>query len=742
MDLMDKRTAGLKYDQYQNLIAGYFIHPISIVAYNAMGIVNWHSDGCVIHNHYPHPANITANGTNKYRDHGLKWVELNDNNNCYVIEVHNRHEDLITTIAIFFSQQDAADEHAHLTRIAPSVLTLSKLIQTEYELNNELNDMAHELSERYDELNLVYATDDDIQSRTEADNALNGLIKNCSEYLGVPLSTLIVPQCNVSIHYQKKSLTINNLDVVLDYINDDLIKKSNNSSEPIILNTLEDYANEGLEHTVSGKFISIPILSTGGAARGVLTCYKAETDGDYTNSDKNLLMTMVRKITKIINTNFDTLTGLMSRDAFEFSAEATVLLSKQAQNVSSILYINIDKTQIINDVASHHAGDAVIRQVAAIIKTRLKDVEMIARISGDIFGVLIENCTKEEAAQIANEIRLETSNQSFSWKQHQFNVTISTGICEINEQTVSATSAITAAEVSCDAAKAQGRNAVVIYNDNNSQVVERKSAMHWVNRVQAALREQKFLLFAQPIQVLNGKPEAFHFEILLRMRDEDGSILAPGSFMHAAEIYNMMPDLDEYVIKTAIATLERYWPSIDDKDGSIAINLSGQSIRKSGFLEFILHQVSNSTVPAEAFCFEVTETATLGRLNEARHFIEQIKKIGCKFSLDDFGTGLSSFSYLKQLPVDYLKIDGSFVKSILKDCVNDEMVRAIHRVSQVMNLKTVAEFVEDEEVMDHLRSIGINYGQGYHIGKAIPFEERLKVLTTKLSQGMANTPPN
>ncbi len=740
MSRMHKRTEVLSYDQYYKLLAGYFSKHICIVGYDDINIVNWYSDGCLMQNNYPHPANILNNGTKKDHDHDLIWVELDDKINCYLIEVQDLHDEVIATLAVFFTAQNVNDEHAELARIAPSIIALRNIIQSEYQLNNELSGVTNELGERYDELNLIYATDDDIQNHAEADAALDRLIENCSEYLGVPLSALIVPQCNVNIHYPQEPSTIDDIDAVLEYISDQRIKQSGNSPEPVILNSLEDYASEGLDQVVSGKFISIPILTKGGAARGILACYKPEADVDYSNSDKNLLLTMARKVTKILNANFDTLTGLMSREAFECSTESALLLSKQTQNVSSILYINIDKTQIVNDVASLHAGDAVIKQVAAIIKSHLKEVKMIARIGGDIFGVLIENCGKEAAAKIANEIRLAISNEDFSWKQHKFDVTISIGVCELNEQTVSVTSAITAAEVSCDTAKEQGRNATVIDNDSNLQVLERKNDMHWVNRVQEALREQKFLLFAQPIQVLNGNPEAFHFEILLRMRDEDGSILSPGAFMHAAETYKVMPDLDAYVIKTAISTLEAYSPLIGGKHGSIAINLSGQSIRKNGFLDFILQQLSHSSVPANAFCFEVTETATLGCLNEAKHFIEQIKKIGCKFSLDDFGTGLSSFSYLKQLPVDYLKIDGSFVMNIVEDRVNDEMVRAIHRIGQVMNLKTIAEFVEDEAVMDHLRSIGINYGQGYHIGKPIPIEECLGMLTNNLGQHKANAP--
>ncbi len=729
---MGNLIESLNYDRYQRLITGYFTHPFSVVAYDDMGMVFWHSAGCSTHKTYTHPAEIITNGTRKYSDDAIKWIVLSGNTHCYLIEVHDINEELIATIGVFFSNQDAEDECSLMTRIAPSIAALRQLIQSEYELNTELDSMAGELADRHDELNMVYTTVDDIQSRAEAGIALAGLVKNCSAYMGVPLSALIVPQCNINIHYQNKNDTFDNLDSVLAYIENTLLYQTNNTTEPVILNTDEDYASEGLERMVEGKFIAIPVMTKGGVEHSILACYKPKTEHefDFTNSDKNLLMTMVRKVTKILNASFDSMTGLMSRQAFEFSTESAVRFAKQEQNVSAILYINIDKVQIINDMAGHLAGDVVIKQVASAISTLLKDVEIVARIGGDIFGVLIDNCSSEEAETIAENIRL-ILNKRFSWNRDQFDISISIGVCEINEHTVSATSAITAAEVSCDAAKELGRNQVVVYNDNNALVQERKGAMHWVHRIQAALRGHKFCLFAQPIEMLNGSPEAFHFEILLRMHDHDGGILSPGAFMHAAELYNMMPELDEYVIKTAISTFEPYWDLLNDKNGSIAINLSGQSIRKSGFLDFILNQVGNSTLPANVFCFEVTETAALGCIDEAKHFIQQIKKIGCKFSLDDFGTGMSSFNYLKLLPVDYLKIDGSFVSEIINDPINDEMVRAINRIGHVMNLKTIAEFVEDKEIMDHLREIGIDYGQGFHIGKPIPFEQRLEMLTDR-----------
>ncbi len=730
---MDALTKSLNYRHYQELISGYFKHPITTVAYNEFGSVIWHTDDSVLHNRYPNPTEIISGGKVLFSDNTVKCFELKDNVNCYLVELHDLHEELIATIAAFVNKHDDEDENSLISRVVPSISTARTLIEGEYKLNNELNQMANELSDRYDELNMVYATDDDIQNRAEADSALDCLVENCCEYMGVPLSVLIVPQCNVNIHHLKETSNMEKLDDVLAYIRNHLTKRSSDSNNPVILNNSDDYCIEALPNNIEGKFISIPILTKAGIARGILACFKPETEEkhDFSNSDKNLLMTMVRKITKILNASFDSLTGLMSRQAFEFAAESAVLFSKQVNTVSTILYINIDKTQIINDTASHHAGDSIIKQVAGIIKFVLEDVEMIARISGDIFGVLIENCTKEDAERLAENIRHDVSNRRLSWKRDQFDVTVSIGVCEINEQTVSATSCITAAEVACDTAKEQGRNTVVVYNDNNTQVLERKGAMHWVNRIQSALREKRLTLFAQPIQVLNGEHEAFHYEILLRMRDNDGSILSPGAFMHAAELYHMMPELDEYVIKTAISTLEEHWDRLPDKLGSIAINLSGQSIKKNGFLDFILNVTQKSTIPAEVFCFEVTETTALGSLNEAKTFIQSIKNTGCKFSLDDFGTGLSSFSYLKLLPVDYLKIDGSFVKDIIEDPVADEMVRAIHKVGNVMNLKTIAEFVEDSDILEHLRTIGINYGQGYHIGKPIPFSESLEILASK-----------
>jgi len=427
--------------------------------------------------------------------------------------------------------------------------------------------------------------------------------------------------------------------------------------------------------------------------------------------------------------NHDRLTGLVNRYVFEHELE-TALTTVHANNRQHILlYIDLDQFKIVNDTCGHIAGDALLCQLSNMMLSMFRENDTLARLGGDEFGVLLLNCDAEVGERIANKLLDMINHYRFMWKTQQFEIGASIGLVEINEKSDSIVSILGHADVACYAAKDAGRNQIKVYNSEDSESAQRHSELQWASNIPKALAEDRFRLMVQTITPLN-KSETFepHYEILLRMVSEEGDLIPPGVFIPAAERYNLMPAIDHWVVVHVFNFLHHYVRH-KGKDNLpvLAINLSGESLGSEELLAYIRAQLELKMIPAANICFEITETAAIGNLNKAICFIKSLKKLGCKFALDDFGSGLSSFSYLKSLPVDYLKIDGVFVKDIVDDPVDAAMVAAINQVGHIMNIQTIAEFVENGEIMDILRDLGVDYAQGYHIDRPIPISEKFPI---------------
>ncbi len=422
----------------------------------------------------------------------------------------------------------------------------------------------------------------------------------------------------------------------------------------------------------------------------------------------------------------DALTGLINRHEFEHRLSMALKSAVQFHRNHCLLYIDLDQFKLVNDTCGHAAGDDLMRRVSALLRERLREGDLLARLGGDEFGVLLESCPLEHAIRIANDLRQSIKDFRFSWMAMPFTVGASIGVVAIAEGAISLEEALRAADAACYMAKEKGRNRVHVYRSDDSEVSTRQGEMEWVARIQRALDEGRFRLFAQEIVSLRRvSPRTTHCELLLRMLDERGEIILPGAFIPAAERYGLMPALDRWVVRTAFETYSRL--SAENPKAPVetcSVNLSGTSIGDETFLSFVQTEAAVARVPYSAFCFEVTETAAVANLSKAVHFISQLRALGCKFSLDDFGAGMSSFGYLKHLPVDYLKIDGGFVKDMLDDPIDRAMVEAINDIGHVMGKKTIAEFVENEQTLEALRQIGVDYAQGYGVAKPAPFGSR------------------
>jgi diguanylate cyclase (GGDEF)-like protein/PAS domain S-box-containing protein len=412
----------------------------------------------------------------------------------------------------------------------------------------------------------------------------------------------------------------------------------------------------------------------------------------------------------------DILTGLVNRREFESRLERSLRSAKARETQYALCHLDVDQFKIINDTCGHSAGDALLGQVGALLKTKIRWRDTLARLGGDEFGVLLESCSLDDALVMAEQLRETIRNYKFVWEERTFKLGCSIGVVPLTGESEDVAAVLSAADSACQAAKEAGRNRVFSFQDNDIDLMRRRREMQWAARINNALEESRFELFRMTIQPLQPDAETgAHYELLLRMKDEAGKIVSPDNFINAAERYGITPQIDRWVVENAL----RWLVSEADERERLAlcsINLSGQSLGDAEFLPFVQTLLKNSGIDGTKICFEITETAAIASFSQANRFIAALKKEhGCKFALDDFGTGLSSFGYLKHFPVDFLKIDGSFVKEILRDPIDREMVRSINEIGHLTGKKTIAEFAENEEIINMLRSLGVDYAQGYGI---------------------------
>ena len=417
----------------------------------------------------------------------------------------------------------------------------------------------------------------------------------------------------------------------------------------------------------------------------------------------------------------DYLTGLKNRLFFESQLEKNLKEIGNHHTPCCLMYLDMDKFKIINDTCGHHAGDEVLRQIATILNESVPTTAMVARLGGDEFAIIFPKTVLEVANKVAKNIISAIGKHYFLWEEHHFTLGISIGLAEFTVQGRGGVHALSCVDSACYTAKQSGRNRIHIYEEDKQDELRREEAV-WVTKVQDALRdESRFCLYAQLIKPVEGDDNYLHYEILTRMIDENGELAQPGKFIPIAENYNLADKIDMIIITKTLNWLKNH-PDHVNKLNMCSINLSGQSLGDPKFIEDLVALLTKSSLPLEKLCFEITETVAIGNFSNAAKLINSLKKLGCQLALDDFGTGLSSFGYLKRLNVDYLKIDGVFVKDMANDDQDFGIVKTIHELSHLFGKKTIAEYVEDEDIIEKLKEIGVDYAQGYHIGKPMPID--------------------
>jgi diguanylate cyclase (GGDEF)-like protein len=426
--------------------------------------------------------------------------------------------------------------------------------------------------------------------------------------------------------------------------------------------------------------------------------------------------------------NHDALTALANRREFERRATGLLESVKRDKQQHALCFMDLDQFKVVNDSCGHAAGDEMLKQISSALLTVIRKRDTLARMGGDEFSVLMEHCSLEQAQRLVDDLYKVIQEYVFIWEGLSFRVGVSIGLVAITELTPNLAELLKEADAACYMAKDSGRNQIYVYHPEDSETAQRHGDMQWVLKLNQALEENRFCLYAQTIIPLDNSNDR-HYELLIRMIDENQKIILPGAFLPAAERYHIMTQLDLWVIERVFTLLANN-PVFVQGVSFISINLSGQSIADPSVLKLIKRQLEVTGIEANKICFEITETAAISNIAMATQLISTLKQLGCRFALDDFGSGLSSFGYLKNLPVDYLKIDGMFVKDIVDDAIDHAMVKSINEIGQIMGMKTIAEFVECDEIKELLRDIGVNYAQGFGISKPIPFEELLQTYQT------------
>ena len=417
----------------------------------------------------------------------------------------------------------------------------------------------------------------------------------------------------------------------------------------------------------------------------------------------------------------DALTGLVNRREFERRLEEAIESGHRGDGQHVLAYLDLDRFKLVNDTSGHLAGDGMLREVAKLLRDAVRDSDTVGRLGGDEFGILLVGCPLEKARQIADDVCRAVGDHRFVWRDKIYNIGASIGLVEISRESGTLEEMLVAADTACYVAKKQGSGRVVVYSARDEALARHTGEIQWLQRLQSALKENRFHLYQQVIVPAQGEDGGPAMEVLVRLQDESGQDLPPAEFMRAAERYRLMGLVDRWVVQTTLSALGRGAISVAPEH-SVAINISGQTLGDVQFLEFVVECLDSTGVTPGQVCFEIAESAVIANLDHARRFVGVLHGMGCQFALDDFGSGVGSFSNLKTLPLDYLKIDGSFIRNLARDSVNQAMVTAMIKLARTLNFKVIAEHVEDSAAEEAARRMGVDYLQGFAIGRPQPLQ--------------------
>ncbi len=570
-----------------------------------------------------------------------------------------------------------------------------------------------------------------------ADSAddLKDILANAARHMSAGLAALIVPEKNlVLVHAGEK-----------DAMDPGLVAKAHRHLLSMAQMRREAVIASRVKLTSGEKascccILSCPVLRNDGTPMGVLALFRRDDAPEFVARHMRLAELVARRVGTMISNSYDALTGLLTRPAFEQRVQS-VLKARSGSSSWSALYLDMNRLHVINDTFGMHVGDRVLTQVGELIRQRLPPGAIAARISGDRFALLFL-AELNVASNFAEALRQGVEKISMQIGDGSMQVSASIGVAAVDARCQGFTHAFAAAETACKAANDRGRNRVEVFEESDASIIKRFTDINVIGDLRTAMVEDRLLLNAQLLAPLSTRHHVPHFEILLRMINADGVTVGPDHFLSAAQRYQIMPEIDRWVIGQAIEMLKPHADLLAEDPVIFTINFSGQSLREAGFTDHVAGLIQTSGINPAALCFELTESAAVGNLKHAEELMRRLCKLGCGIALDDFGTGLSSLAYLRSLPISMLKIDGSFVRDVLKDPKAESMIQAVAQLARAMNLVTVAEYVETDEIRMRVAQLGVDYGQGFAIGKPMLLADVLAQLPLYAAAAASPHPPD
>ncbi|HEY3656889.1 MAG TPA: bifunctional diguanylate cyclase/phosphodiesterase [Steroidobacteraceae bacterium] len=640
----------------------------------------------------------------------------------YSFAVRGEHIDLLGVVSLIGQLSGKQSDARPLKYVQQLVQPALECLRRELSLRSQLGTREHDLGGRERDLSLMLEMSSQRSASASDADEFDLILKTGLEHMNCALAALWVPDKNIEL-----SLTRSGQPMSPDSLKraqQHLLAWMQLQQRTIVVNRISKVASDG---AAPYKILACPVRHPSERVMGVLALFNPPSAQDFDSHQTRIAELLAKKATLIIQAQYDSSTGLMTRHAFE--RQATVLLASEgAPHVHCVLYLDIDRLHVINETFGMHVGDDVIASVAECMAKTLPRGALSARISGDRLAALIPHLGMEAAATVAENIRAAIAVIVPRAGQGSFEVSASLGVAPIGRSDNALAHALATAEIACKAAKDRGRNRVEVFQDSDQSIIRRHTDILVIGKLRDALENDSFRLDAQPILPLRGNYGRPRFELLIRMLGDRGEIIPPGKFLSAAERYQLMPTIDRWVVRRACGLLGKHSESVGEEIARFAINLSGQSLQDESFLEYVIDQIKATKLPPNVLCFELTETATIGNLAKAQHFMRTLQDLGCQFALDDFGTGVSSLAYLKDLSVNYLKIDGSFVRDALANTRSESMIKAIAQLAKVMCMETIAEYVETDNLRARMADLGVDYGQGFAMGKSQPLEDLLKEL--------------
>jgi len=615
--------------------------------------------------------------------------------------------------------------------LVPAVQVIGDTLRLNHE--RDVADVRAETAEKV--LQLIYQIDEKVRATSRSHAGLAHLIGQSGRFLGIAYSVLLLPSKRIRISATHSSWKNVNRKALDKYLINELFQKLEGQRSPVIF---EVPAVDGSDRASEQAYQAMlcPLLDPVGNVEGVLALMCRVNNKPFEESHTRLMSYIVGKVEYVIEQSFDSLTGLMNRGGFEAQLHESMKALADTDDAHHLIYFDLDNQQLVNDTFGRSAGDEVIKRFAQIIERQLPKNAVATRLTGDDFVILLTHSSADDALELTSRIRNHRHELRYLQGDKSLQVTFSIGIAKFDAE-ITEGDALTAARIACDTAKDHGRDRVEVYDQQNQSIIQRYDDMSLVAQIQKTLDSDGFEMLAQPIVALSKENKIERFEILLRMKDKNGNQIASSAFFSAAERYQLMPQIDRWVISNTLSQLAEHADYLNQNGAIFAINLSGQSLGDDDLLNFIEEEIDASGVPSESLCFEVTESAAVSSRHKAQIFIDALRKRGCKFSLDDFGAGLSSFAYLKNFKVDTLKIDGGFIRDITENQISESMVAAITQVAKVMKLETVAEYVETKKSKELITSLGVDYAQGHEVGRPTPLEGVLAGFSAKSQSSSA-----